>query len=533
MAKEELCPCIMFQGTSSDAGKSVLATALCRILADMGYSVAPFKAQNMANNSYVTKDGLEIGRAQGVQAEAARVDAEVAMNPILLKPSSEGTSQVVLMGKAIEEVKAKEYRENWVPYLWPKVQEALHGLRKQFDFVVIEGAGSPAEINLRERDLTNMEVAGEAGARVILVSDIEKGGMLASVVGTLMLLEEWENDLIYGIVVNKFRGDYNLLEPGLTYLEKKINKPVLGVIPYFSESLVEAEDSLSLSRRVSSKNISDRSRIKAGEGQIVNGQKENENKLKIGVVNLSRISNFTDFDPLEQHPEIDLKYLPLEKEIVDLDCLILPGTKASRADLIKFLESKLYKSILETKFFADKPVIGICGGYQMLGQLIKDYEGVEGRPGELKGLGLLPLVTDFIKDKHTVWVDCKVNTQHDIFLPLEDEIIKGYEIHLGSTRVLDESYSWIFDEENNSKGAISKDNRILGTYLHDIFNNENFLQWFLAWAKSWKCYNGSEGIESFYFEDSSKALNREEKYDKLAKIVKENLDIKTLLDGMI
>ncbi|UMZ73149.1 cobyric acid synthase [Natranaerofaba carboxydovora] len=520
MSNDELCPCIMFQGTSSDAGKSVLATALCRILANMGYKVAPFKAQNMANNSYVTEEGHEIGRAQGAQAEASKAKAEASMNPILLKPSSDGASQVVVMGKALEEVKAKEYRENWVPYLWPKVQEALYELRKKYDFVVMEGAGSPAEVNLRERDLTNMEVAGEGDARVVLVSDVEKGGMLASVVGTLELLEDWERDLVYGIVVNKFRGDYKLLEPGLDFLEKKTGKRVLGVIPYFTEELVEAEDSLSLSRKISSGSD-------GMEGDKAKG------KIKVGVVNLSRISNFTDFDPLEQHPEIEFKYLPLEKEIDDIDCLILPGTKASRQDLINFMESKLYSSIKENNIFEKKPIMGVCGGYQMLGNAIKDYEGIEGRPGELEGLELLPLVTEFIKDKCTVRVSCRVTSKNNIFAPIKDENITGYEIHLGNTRVLDEDYSWLYDEKNNSKGAISKDSRILGTYLHDIFDNEKFLQWFLAWVKSWKYSNNTSRIEEFYFEDNSGRLSKEENYDKLAEIVKENLDIDSLLDGMI
>ncbi len=531
MTRDGLCPCIMFQGTSSDAGKSVLATAMCRILSNLGYKVAPFKAQNMANNSYVTKEGLEIGRAQGVQAEAARVDAEAAMNPILLKPSSEGSSQIVLMGKALEDVKAREYRENWVPYLWPKVQEALRELRLKYDFVIMEGAGSPAEINLRKRDLTNMEVAGEAGAKVVLVSDIEKGGMLASVVGTLELLEEWERDLIAGIVVNKFRGDKKLLEPGLDFLEKKTGKPVLGVIPYFNESLVDAEDSLSLSRKLTRNSASN-----AADSWKDNTIDTNsEGKVKIGVINLTRISNFTDFDPLEEHPGIDLNYLPLEKEIDEIDCILIPGSKATREDMVRFMESKLYNSIINRGYFDTKPVMGICGGYQMLGMEIKDYEGLEGHPGEIKGLGLLPLVTDFIKEKKTVWANCKVTVNNHIFKPLESEVIRGYEIHLGRTRVLDGKYSWLFDEENNSKGAISADNRILGTYLHDIFNNDSFINWFLAWIKSWKHYNNAEGIEEFYFDNKDNKVDvwdREEKYEKLANIVKENFDYHDLMNGM-
>lgn len=518
-ADSDLAPCLMLQGTSSHVGKSVLVTAFCRIFSRLGYRIAPFKAQNMANNSYVTPQGYEIGRAQGIQAEAAQRQANTNMNPVLLKPSSDGTSQVVLHGKPRGEVKAREYREDWIAFLWPQIKTALYELRRDSDMVIIEGAGSPSEINLRDGDMANMSVAKEASARVLLVSDIERGGMLASVVGTLELLPEDERDLVKGILVNKFRGDLSLLQPGLKFLEEKTNKPVLGTLPYIKEKLVDEEDSVALEEN---KNT-----------QTNRTQGKNSRPLiKIGVVKLPRISNFTDFEPLKEHPAVELRYLPLESKAPKLDCLIIPGTKATLADLQEFVNSTLYVSLSEQKQLENLPIFGICGGYQMLGLSLNDEQGIEGKAGELLGLGLLPVVTNFSPGKHTYRTALTVNQSESsssknsytfdrLFSDLKGTRLIGYEIHMGETEPVEPGYSWLIDENNQPKGTFSQNGRVMGTFLHGIFNNNSFTNWFLSWVVLWNECGSSQD----FLQKNEGYLSDMEKFNILADHVESALDM--------
>ncbi len=531
---QKLAPCLMLQGTSSHVGKSVLATAFCRIFARMGYRVAPFKSQNMANNSYVTREGLEIGRAQAAQAEAAGVESSTSMNPILLKPSSDGTAQIVLNGKPVTEEGAWAYRENWVPKLWCHVQEALQRLRTQYDVVVIEGAGSPSEVNLKDRDIANMRVAMEASAHVILVGDIEKGGMLASIVGTLALLPKKECDLITGIIVNKFRGDKSLLDPGLEFLENKTHKPVLGVLPYIQEKLVEEEDSVALTEKKHTRNNCNQ------EGAAYPGH-----EVVVGVVHLPRISNFTDFEPLERHPQVTLKYCSLDSELArgQIDCLIIPGTKATINDYLAFVNSNLFRSIKSQNLLSTLPILGICGGYQMLGSVIEDPQGVEGAPGRTNGLNLLPVTTAFHAHKSTEHIALRLseNKQHHaLFSVINDTWLQGYEIHMGQVEVKTPDAVWLEDSQGNAKGACSPDHRILGTYLHDIFSNQTFVEWFINWVQSINGNRGNisemgrlPGEPNLLVAGNQKSVSHEgrfqkdklQRYDKLADYVACHVDI--------
>ncbi|OWZ82964.1 cobyric acid synthase [Natranaerobius trueperi] len=499
---KKLAPCLMIQGTSSHVGKSIIVTALCRIFYRMGYQVAPFKSQNMSNNAYVTIDGREIGRAQGVQAEACGVFGNEKMNPILLKPSSDGVSQIVLNGKAIAEVDAKEYRKSWVKKLWPHVKSSLKTLREENDLVIIEGAGSPSEVNLRKGDIANMTVAKECDAKVFLVGDIERGGMLASIVGTFEIIPKDESDLISGIIVNKFRGDKSLLDPGLTFLEEKTGKPVLGVLPYFNDRLVEEEDSVGVNEK---RNFSTNS----------------ENKIKVGVVKLPRISNSTDFEPLEEHPDIELTYMDLQESInTNIDCVILPGTKATRDDLRLLMNSNLYKSSQNN--LSNITIVGICGGFQMLGNKINDLLGVEGEPGESLGLNLLPVETNYNSEKQTERVELKVKSDHlnkNIFSEISGSTLTGYEIHMGEIYVRDRNLIWLMNSKGDPKGVCSENGKVIGTFLHGIFDNHNFVEWFIKWVKKNNQYENLRASTVNY------KLEKEKKYNQLADYVESSLDI--------
>lgn len=444
---------IMVVGTTSHAGKSIMAAAICRILKRQGYRVTPFKGQNMALNAYVTNAGDEIGHAQAVQAWAAGLEPRVEMNPILLKPQGDMTSQVILNGKAIGKTQAADYYRDYFDRGWHAITEALATLRQEFDWIVCEGAGSPAEINLKHRDLTNMRVAKHLNAPTLLVADIDRGGVFAHIVGTLELLDPDERALIKGLVINKFRGQRSLLESGLTWLEERTGIPVIGVIPWLEQAL-PAEDSLDLFERRRTKP---------------------QAELTVAVIRLPRISNFTDFDPLEAEPSVRLQFIPPHQPLGQPDAVILPGSKTTLADL-QHLQTAGMAAQIQAYSQAGGPVLGICGGLQMLGQAIADPEGTEGQPGELAGLGLLPLKTTITGDKITRrrQVQMILPTYTSSLSP-EARTVKGYEIHQGQTKVLHPNLvqAW-FDDP--TLGIANQ--HILGTYLHGLFNNG-------PWRRAW------------------------------------------------
>ena len=397
---------IMIQGTCSNAGKSLFAAALCRVFREDGFRVAPFKSQNMALNSAVTPDGLEIGRAQAMQAEAAGIAPDVRMNPILLKPNSDTGSQLVLCGKPVGDYSAIEYQKKKRELL-SEVLKAYHSLAAEQDIIVIEGAGSPAEINLRADDIVNMGLAEAVDAPVILIGDIDRGGVFAALYGTVKLLSEAEQARIKGLVINKFRGDIKILEPGLRQLEALTEKPVLGVLPYRHFDL-EDEDSLS-------------ERLRKTE-------READALLRIAVIRLPRLSNFTDFDPLQAAPEVALSYVNSPAEIGAADLLILPGSKSTLEDLA-WLKAQGFDMCIRDFAVSGRPVLGICGGYQMLGETLRDKEsGVEAA-----GLGLLPVDTVFYAAKQTVCVSGTITASSGFWAALAGQKTEGYEIHMGQS----------------------------------------------------------------------------------------------------
>lgn len=514
---------LMLQGTASDVGKSVLTAALCRIFKQDGCRVAPFKSQNMSNNSYVTPDGKEIGRAQGLQADACGIEATTDMNPILLKPTKEMVSQVVVHGKPYRDLDARSYRERYLPQAEAIVKESLARLRGSFDLVVIEGAGSPAEINLKDRDIVNMRLAGWADAPVILVADIDRGGVFASIVGTLELLEPHERDRVRGVVINKFRGDVSLLRPGLEWLERKIGKPVLGVVPFLPDIGLEDEDSASL----------DGKRSRGASGAAIQAVRP----IDIAVVRYPRISNFTDVDALASEPDVRLRYVTDVREWGEPDAVILPGSKNTAEDLLALRESGLEAKLLS---YAERGgrVAGICGGYQMMGFRLLDPYGVETDRARTDGLGLLPLETAFAKEKRTVRVRGTVvaGEADAIGQPVE-----GYEIHMGATTGVDNVAGvrgWIrLEAEANGRdrlkgsndanpheggarleGAATPDGRIWGTYVHGIFDNDGFRR---AWLNGIRRDKGLDplGAETAYRD------GREAAFDRLADHVRRHLDI--------
>jgi adenosylcobyric acid synthase len=445
---------IMVVGTASNAGKSLLCAAFCRLLNQKGYKVAPFKGQNMALNSYVVEDDLngsgEIGYAQAVQAWAAKVSPSVSMNPILLKPQGDMTSQVIHLGKPVGITKAADYYRNYFDSGWQCIQDSLAKLAADFEVVVCEGAGSPAEVNLRHRDLTNMRVALHLQAQTILVVNIDLGGAFAHVVGTLQLLPSEERALIKGIIINKFRGQRSLLTSGIEWLEKYTGIPVLGVIPYLDIAF-PAEDSASLFER--------RSRLDPAE-------------LQIAVIRLPQISNFTDFDPLLAEPSVDLKYILPGQSLGTPDLVILPGSKTTIADLEVLRSTGMIDQL--TRFVSDGGIImGICGGLQMLGKSITDPDQIEGTITRATGLGLLPLETKITT--HKILRQRKTIAH----FPTQNLPITGYEIHQGRSnldQLLNQHVSaWFADPD---LGFVSSDRQIWGTYLHGIFDNGK-------WRRSW------------------------------------------------
>jgi adenosylcobyric acid synthase len=446
---------LMIQGTASSVGKSIVTTALCRMYQRRGVRVAPFKAQNMALNAYVTPDGGEIGRAQAVQAEAARVVPTVDMNPILLKPEGDARSQVVVMGKPIGSLGAVDFQER-KPELRRVVSDSLARLRASYDLVVIEGAGSPAEVNLKSRDIVNMFVAEIADAPVLLVGDIDRGGVFAAFVGTLALLEPHERARIAAFVVNKFRGDIELLNPGLRFLEERTGVPVLGVLPYVQRLRVADEDSLSLDER--------RGRPRGGDQQI-----------DVAVVRLPRISNYDDVQPLEHEPGVTVRFVEDEGGLEGADLVVLPGTKSTIADLAWLRTSGLASAIVARAQRGER-VLGICGGCQILGESIADPHGVESEVSSAEGLGLLPVRTRFEREKRTSQV--RARAARGSFLS-RDAIgeIHGYEIHMGRLERGEGSIGAFIIEQRNGAleadvdGEISKDGAVVGTMIHGLFEN--------------------------------------------------------------
>ena len=487
----------MIQGTASSAGKSIMVAALCRIFRQDGYKVAPFKAQNMALNSFVTAEGGEIGRAQVVQAEAAGIAPTVDMNPVLLKPTTDTGCQVIVLGKVARTISARDYYK-YTPSLLETVSDALNRLRSEYDIVVIEGAGSPAEINLKDREIVNMRIAKMSGTPVLLVGDIDRGGVFASLVGTMELLDEDERELVKGLIINKFRGDVTLLESALEFLEKRTGKPVLGVVPYFRDIRIAQEDSVYLDERPENKATGD---------------------LDIAVIRLPHISNYDDFDPLEEEG-CTVHYVTQRFELSNPHLIILPGTKSTVADLAYLRHSGLATSIL-TRAKAGTPVVGICGGYQMLGQKILDPQKVESENTEVAGLGLLDVVTEFAPEKSTTQVRARVLANLGLLAGTKGLELTGYEIHMGKTHSEEAASAFQIVETpqgaaDYTDGVINSSGMVLGTYLHGLFHNDEFRQTFLNTLR--KYWALSEGT-------GNAVINKDREYDKLAELVRGSLKI--------
>ncbi len=474
---------IAILGTQSNVGKSAIATALCRILKRKGYRVAPFKAQNMSLNSWITKDGKEIGIAQAVQAFAAGEEPCADMNPVLLKPKGEMTSQVIVLGEPIGDRKVGAYYGSTGEML-AVAKGAIGRLARGRDVIVIEGAGGAAEINLYGRDIANSRMAREVGAPIVLVGDIELGGVFASLYGTFMLLPEEDKPLVKGFIINKFRGDASLLCPGIAKLEKLTGVPVLGVIPYKRLSIL-SEDSMALNSK------------KAGESPDID----------IAVVRLPFISNFTDFEPLERLARV--RYVPLDGRLGTPDIIILPGTKNTVDDL-KALSASAISDEIRTLADSGTPVLGICGGYQMLGSQVVD-RGIEGGDHEtIAGLGLLPATTAFDRyEKLTRQVCKKITAGGPILGPIEGMTVKGYEIHMG----ISHSDAPAFEDD----GCISPSGTVIGTYLHGLFDNEPFTGALMRFVCEKKGLTYEQVVE------------KNDPYDELADMMQASLDMKKLL----
>jgi len=490
---------LMVQGTSSSAGKSLLVTALCRIYARRGIKVAPFKAQNMSNNAAVCADGSEIGRAQALQAAAAGLAPTVDMNPVLIKPEADSRSQVILMGRPWHTLEAKTYYEK-KEILWEHVTAALDRLREAYDLVIIEGAGSAAEINLKRGDIVNMAVARYANAPVLLIGDIDRGGIFAQLLGTLWLLDPDERALVRGLMVNKFRGDLALFSDGVQILEEKGGVPVLGVVPYLRTLNLPDEDAVSV-EDVSRKPFAFSN---ADSAPAFTLQPDSVSQIDIAVLALPRISNFDDFDPLKAESGVTLRYVSSAAEFGTTTAVIIPGTKSTIADLDWLRKTGLAEAI--TKFAKQGGVVvGICGGYQMLGESINDPHHVESKVEHTSGLGLLPVHTEFSKEKATFQAQARINCQRGWMARLDESTVSGYEIHMGETP---SQTSWleIFsrngDQVKVADGSVSSDGKIWGCYLHGIFVNDEFRH---AWLESlgWK---GSALSQSEIFNHSLETL---------------------------
>ena len=490
-------------GTGSGVGKSVIASALCRIFLQDGYRVCPFKAQNMALNSFVTKEGGEIGRAQAFQAKACRIEPHVDMNPILMKPTADKHAQVIVHGKPIANMSALRYVRH-KKRLSKEVFNSFDRLSRKYEVIVMEGAGSPAEINLKSHDIVNLKMARYADAPVVLIGDIDKGGVFAWLVGTLELLEKEEREQIRGFIINKFRGDVKLLKPGIDFLEKRTGIKVLGIIPYFHQSgrnsiKISEEDSVSLDN-------------------FKSVAKSNRRKLNVDVIYLPHISNFTDFDALEKEQDVNLRYIKSPESLNRPDIIIIPGTKNTASDL-RYLKESGFAEKISSIMKNDKSavLIGICGGFQMLGTRIRDPHRTESRQKETNGLGMLEVETVFGKDKVLSQVKAKETSSG-----LE---VSGYEIHHGKSRnIINYTPAFNIVERKgkivrDSDGVIAMDGRVYGTYIHGIFDADIFRRNFLNRIRSRKGWDTLSNKTSF---------NPDHELDKLASLVRKNIDMKYL-----
>ncbi|MFI3325629.1 MAG: cobyric acid synthase [Clostridia bacterium] len=487
---------IMIQGTTSNAGKSILAAALCRIFTQDGYNVAPFKSQNMALNSFITEDGLEMGRAQVVQAEAANKKPDVRMNPILLKPTSDQGSQVIVNGEVMGNMKAMDYYKHKPKYI-PMIMQAYNSLASENDIMVIEGAGSPAEINLKQNDIVNMGMAKMAKAPVLVVGDIDRGGVFAALYGTYMLQDEEEKTYIKGNVINKFRGDVNILKPGIDMMEELTPVPVVGVIPYFHLNI---DDEDSLSDNLTNQKVS---------------------PIDIAVLRLPKISNFTDFNAFEIFSGIKVRYIAGVDDFKKPDLLIIPGSKNTIDDLIWLREVGLEAEVLKYAS-SGGAVFGICGGYQILCENLRDPYGVENGKTS-RGLGLIAGETVFMKEKTRTRVDGTVENATGIFENLNGKSFKGYEIHMGVTK-LEVNMNKICDIDGNASSEGFSSGNVYGTYIHGFFDSEEIVNTII------KALADKKGIEIETIENRSMEDYKNEEYDKLADIVRANLDMKKIYE---
>jgi adenosylcobyric acid synthase len=505
-----LAPCLMVQGTSSGVGKSLLTAALCRIFASAGYRVAPFKSQNMSLNAAVTADGGEIGRAQAAQAEAAGVAPSVDHNPILLKPEGDDCSQVIVMGRVVATVGFREYGR-MLPALVPTVAACLERLRRAHDVVVIEGAGSPAEINLAATDFVNMRIARMAEAPVLLVGDIDRGGVFAAFVGTLALLDVADRARVAGFIVNKFRGDRSLLAPGLDDLTARTSVPVLGVVPYITERLIPAEDSLEL----------DSHDFPSVRRQGASGPHRRP-YVEIRVIQLPRIANFDDFEPLAREAGVRVRFVQEPAQLVSADLIVVPGTKSTVADL-RWLRERGFAEVVSAAAAEGRPVLGICGGFQMLGACVRDPGHVESQEDSVAGLGLLPGVTTFVGRKTTVQVRARVSATAGFLAGAAGVTLAAYEIHSGLTER--RGAPAVFDAlegggitTEDGEGAVNPRGNVVGTYLHGLFSSSALRR---ALLEALARRRGRHG-------DASWGAPEPDRYDRLAALVAPALDLRAI-----
>jgi adenosylcobyric acid synthase len=493
---------VMVLGTASHVGKSLLTAALCRIFAQQGYRVAPFKSQNMSLNSAATIEGLEIGRAQALQAEAAGIAASVHMNPVLIKPSGDCSSQVVVRGKIWGRISAADYHQRRVEELMPMVRESYQTLASDFRVIVLEGAGSPAEINLKQHDIVNMRMAALADAACLLVGDIDRGGVFASLLGTVELLEPEERERIRGFCINKFRGDLSLLEPGVRMMEERLKKPCLGVVPYLPDLALEEEDSVGLPTLTR----------KGWEAS----DETPDRSLRVAVVAFPSFSNFTDFDSLRAEPSVDLLFCRSADLLANADVVILPGSKETVSDL-EWMRERGFSSAL---CLHPGLIVGVCGGMQMLGQEIADPSGIE-RGGSVRGLGLLPIDTRMQADKITRLSSGNIRDACLFGHAIQEGRVAGYEIHVGTTTYLTGAEPFATLATGQLDGCVSLDRRVLGTYLHGIFDDDRFRHQFLGAARSFQRLSPPSALTPW-------RARREESLDRLARQVSTSLDMRRI-----
>jgi adenosylcobyric acid synthase len=511
---------LMILGTASHVGKSIITAGLGRLLADDGYRVAPFKAQNMSLNSAATPGGGEIGRAQALQAEACRVAPNIDMNPVLLKPSTDTGAQVILLGKISGQVTASDYHTRRVEQLFSEVLAAYQRLAANYELILLEGAGSPAEINLREHDIVNMRMAHSADAACILVGDIDRGGVFASLLGTMELLEPEDHARIRAFVINKFRGDRSLLQPGIAMIEKRLNLPCLGVMPFLQDLGLDEEDGVALE---------DRASAARGWNNLESGSSR---ALRIGVIALPHMANFTDFDALAFEPSISLAFVERPEELAAADLVILPGTKQTLDDL-RWLEQRGFTRELKKRADIGVPIVGVCGGFQMLGVTIQDPYGIEnqGEPCNRTALGLLPVRTVLGAEKTVRRV--RGTLRCNLFLndsapPVPFE---GYEIHVGETFYQAGAFSLAdIEREGETKsapdGAVSESGRVFGTYVHGLFDNDDFRHSFIRTARAVVDLAPAEKYAQV-------GAKREARIDRLADYLRKSLDVNLLKSWIV